>query len=48
MEPKNVRTVYVGDCAEEASEATDICSGKYQICESGGATLERYAAEPSL
>ena len=23
--------MYVGDCAEEGSEATDICSGKYQL-----------------
>ena len=26
MEARNVRAVYVGDCAEEGSEATDICS----------------------
>ena len=31
MEARNVRAVYVGDCTEEGSEATEICSGKYQL-----------------
>ena len=31
MKERDVAAVYVGDCAEEEGEVTDICSGKYQL-----------------
>ena len=41
MKERDVAAVYVGDCAEEEGEVTDICSGKYQLVHMSSETPER-------